>query len=346
MAKADSKSKSDPKLSEELVKAANETALVLGEDAPMDLAADEYADDEGRGFENQTADDRKIPMLVVLQFNSPLVKKKEAQAGQIVNSVTGQVYDFVDVVPAITDHGFTEWIPRNPDGTGGGFRGRHKLNAPVVAQAKANNGGRVVGKLPVRHVDAKGFPMLDKDNKPLPDTELVETFEIAGIVFQGWTINPATKKLEPVHEGGQNIVGPIMIPFASTKIKSYRAWSTNVGYYMAKVPIPGPDGKPSGKVKKTTVPMFSHRIRLGTKLEERGTQSWYIFTIDPLFAADGDKSGMDRSLISKNDPRYIAAKMLCEAHESGAVEGNYRSTESEQETPGQGGAPAQGDAAF
>lgn len=322
-----SKSKSDK------TETAPETAMTV-QDTTTDLVEyEDYGDDAGAGYENQDASDRKLPMFVVLQSNSPQVVQRQAQAGQIYNTVSKQAYDAIDVVPAITDHCFTEWLPRAKDGSGGGFRGRHVKNAAIVGKAIANNGGRAIGKLPIKHVDPKGQPLLDKEGKPLPDTELVETFEIASILTQGYRLPlgvnydpakgalavfdqmaPAFDKSEPQTPG--------MIACTSTKIKAYREWNTDIGMFQVTLP----------NGRKQRVPLFAHHVRMTTKLETRGTNSYYIPVFTPV---NGE---IRKSLLKKEDPRYVAARLLHEQHQKGVVTAAYETDEESNASGGGGGA--------
>ena len=65
----------------------------------------EYGDDAGQGFENQDMSDRKLPIIELLQSNSPEVAESKGKlwAGMFRNTVTGEVYDEVYFVPV--DHG-------------------------------------------------------------------------------------------------------------------------------------------------------------------------------------------------------------------------------------------------
>ncbi len=137
--------------------------------ATQALADLDYGDDAGQGFENQDMSDRKLPIIELLQSNSPEVAESRGKifAGQFRNSVTGEVYDEVLLTPAITDHCWTEWIGRDD---GGGFRGRHRKDAKIVADAIARNEGRASGKPPVPQ------PPESKTKKVQPDHELVEGF--------------------------------------------------------------------------------------------------------------------------------------------------------------------------
>lgn len=316
-------------------------------DEETSLVEFDYGEDAGQGFENQDQSDRKIPMLVVLQDGTPIVKDRTKVspsgrryfAGQLLNTVTMEAYDRVDAVPAITDHCYVEFLPRAKDGSGGGFKGRHKKNAAIVGKAIAANGGNAFGKLPVRKVDGEGRQLLGPDGKPQQDTELVETFEIALVVFQLWRADdplapPDKLVLRKTLESDLTPETALLLPFSSTKIKHYKDFNSNVSMFQLTKIV---DGKP----RKEIVPMFSHRVKITTKLETKGTQSWYVPILSPLLP-DGTVqgktvSGMRRSLIGRDDLRYQAAKLLHDQILAGSVSGAYETTEAEAPSEGGGG---------
>lgn len=295
---------------------------------------EDYGEDAGKGHENQDASDRKLPMFVILQANSPQVTQRQAQAGQIYNTVTKQAYDAIDFVPAITDHCFTEWIPRDPKtGAGGGFRGRHQKNAAAVGKAIANNGGRAFGKLPVKHVDKEGKPLVDKEGKALPDTELVETFEIASIMTQAYRL-PLGLQYDPKNGPPMDQLvavfpkiepqTPGMIACTSTKIKAYREWNTDIGMFQTQVK------SGDGTVRKQRVPLFAHHVRMITKLDSRGTNSFYVPAFVPV------SGSISKSLLPKSGELYAAGRLLHEQHQKGIVTAAYE-TDTESNASGDGG---------
>jgi hypothetical protein len=89
------------------------TALVP-EPKNKEIAVYDYGDDLGKGFENQGKDDKAIPFIAIAQALSKIVARGEARAGQLYNTVTGEVYgDHVYVVPAITEKRFAQFAPRD-----------------------------------------------------------------------------------------------------------------------------------------------------------------------------------------------------------------------------------------
>lgn len=260
----------------------------------------DYEGDEGGGFENQTAADRKLPMLVILQSNSPEVaaSKGKLYAGQIYNTITEEATDYVEIVAATTDHCWLQFVPRD---AGGGFRGRHKLDSQVLADAVKRNKGRAFGKLPVPGgIDPK-------TGKQEPDNELVEAFEVYAIT---------TKDNE--------VTGFATMSFTSTKIKAYKAWNTQLGMFQLNV-----------NGKKVTVPLFAHRVKISTVAETNKHGTFFVPVIEP--AAGG--TDLRASLMAKTDPRYQAAKKLREDVNAGLARAAYETVTQDAAPDNEGAAP-------
>ena len=265
----------------------------------------DYGDDAGQGFENQDMSDRKLPIIELLQSNSPEVAESKGKvwAGMFRNTVTGEFYEEVFFVPAITDHCWTEWIGRDD---GGGFRGRHRKDAKIVAEAVARNDGRAIGKLKVpQQPDAK-------TNKPQPDHELVESFEIYGIIYDA--------------KSGE-VMGFAMIPFTSTKIKVYRAWNSAIGNFA-----PTLGGK---KLAPGQVPIFAHKVKMTSESETKGTNTYMVPVLSPAEGGDDLKN----SLLPKNDPRYVQAKKLHDDVLAGLAKAAYETSKQDPGADPEAGVP-------
>jgi hypothetical protein len=179
----------------------------------------DYGDDAGAGFEHHTKEDFLIPMLYVLQDNSPVVEDvKEAKAGMMMNSVTQDLYDGTDgltFVPCYKEHKFVEWVPRDD---GGGFVGVHDIESDIVRHCREN---QPFGKYTTE-----------------AGNDLIETYYMYGIL------------LTP--DGGAE---QIVIPFSSTKIKKYKAWQNKSKGVAIPLPSGGRQKPPlwAVKYKFTTV---------------------------------------------------------------------------------------------
>jgi len=171
-----------------------------------DVATFDYGTDAGSGFENQTSADYSIPFIGVLQAMSPQVKPEDegglpnARPGMLINTVTEELYEGkkgMEFIPALTEHVFVEWVPRD---LGGGFVAVHQIDSQVVSDAKKA---------------AKDF---GKYRTPAGN-DLIETFYVYGIVTQD-------------DEPGEMAV----IAFTSTKIKVYKKFNTKIGMFQIKTP--------------------------------------------------------------------------------------------------------------
>ena len=162
------------------------------------------------GYEHQTAEDASIPWIVLLQAGSPQVaegKVPGAQAGMFMNTVTGKLWDArhdpgkseaakqpVVFIPATTRHEFVEWKPDR-----GGLVGRHEIDSPVVAKAKAE---------------------YEFGEWKTPDgNDLTETFYIFGVIDDG-TGQPE---------------GMAVIALSSTKIKTYKNWIAKIRAHTVEI---------------------------------------------------------------------------------------------------------------
>lgn len=166
-----------------------------------ELAVVDFGEDAGMGMEDVSQDEYRIPFLRVLDPKSPQCRPVQAggmgaKGGDILNTATGEIWDgtkgFI-FLPVFRDHNFIEWIPKNDDGSGGGFVGIHAPDEQIVGQLRAKHGR--FGKLP-----------MDNGN------QLAETFYLYGIAIY--------EDREPIRA---------MVAFSSTQIPKYQ---TFVGRYM------------------------------------------------------------------------------------------------------------------
>ncbi len=128
-----------------------ESSLIKGEEA-LPIPIEELIDSAGAGLENTSTEDYAIPFLVILQQMSPQLTKgkaeyiKEAEAGDIYNTVTGQLWKAnadengqgVMVCPVAFQKRLLEWRPRS---TGGGLVGIHNPEDPIVQHIKRDDRG-------------------------------------------------------------------------------------------------------------------------------------------------------------------------------------------------------------
>ena len=236
-----------------------------------ELAPTPEYDYEETGFENQTMDDRSTPYLTLLQTNSPQCAEEAdggvegAKAGMFLNSATEELYEGreegVLVVPAYTDHLYIEYKPRD---SGGGFVGTHAVASNEVRKARS---------------EAVAFNKLK-----IGENDLTEAFYLYGVLCDGD---------EPV--------GGIVIPFTSTKIKTYKKWNTRVSTLL----IPKANGR------RGTPPIFAHLLRITSLKQENQHGKFFIFNMDP---AEGT---ILESLMSPDDIRLHAGLELMKSVASG-----------------------------
>lgn len=106
----------------------------------------DYGEYAGEGFESVESSDIKIPMLKLVQKDSPQVEELGAKAGQIYNSVTGEIADSVTVIPALKEKIYVQWSPYG-EGSGAPIA-QHDPKSEFVVNAIAKNGGNKFGKIP------------------------------------------------------------------------------------------------------------------------------------------------------------------------------------------------------
>jgi hypothetical protein len=162
------------------------------------MVHEDYGDDAGGGFENQSSSDYAIPFIDIIQSNSPEALESDTlRPGFIFNRTTQDMYsgkEGVNFIPSRTDHCYAEWIDRDK---GGGFVGRHELDSPDVLNSTT-------------HPQKKG-----KKIHPTSGNDMIETFYVYGIM---------------IDQDGNTAA--CVIPFTSTKIGIYRAWMTKARQQM------------------------------------------------------------------------------------------------------------------
>lgn len=210
----------------------------------------DYSEFSGQGFEGQTRADLSIPFIGVLQALSPAVEKLNgAKAGMLINTVTEELFDTKDgitFVPAVTQHVFVEWVPRNK---GGGFVGIHAINGEVVkkAQATAAAEAEKTGK-------DTGFLLTTEAGN-----DLIETFYVYG-----------------VQTDGDAAVGMAVIAFTSTKIKVYKKFNTKVRTHLVALA----DGR------RVNPPLFANLVRISSFKDKNNKGEFFNFQLSPAEGGD------------------------------------------------------------
>lgn len=151
---------------------------------------------EETGYEELTREDYQVPLLTILQSNSPQVKRSSdrylegASEGDIFSSTTGTVFDGaagVLVIPCATERKHVEWVPRDSGGSGG-FVGQHDVEKNILAQC-TRDGSR---------------------------TYLPNGNEIIDTVYNYVLL---------LDENNKDSFEPIVIPMSRTQLKIHRRWT-------------------------------------------------------------------------------------------------------------------------
>jgi len=157
------------------------------------VAAYDYGEFGGQGFDDRSREAISLPYLNILQPLSPQVADgtvEGAKAGQFFNSVTGDLDDNVTFIWCHAETKFVEWVPREK---GGGIVGVHEPSSDIVAAAKQAGGARA-SRL---HVG---------------DNELIETRYVYGLILD--------EALE--------VKGFAVIAAKSTNLKPVKNWYTSM----------------------------------------------------------------------------------------------------------------------
>lgn len=215
--------------------------------AVMSLA-DAMAADAGKGV-SKAAEDNLIPLIYVLQSNSPQVNKRSADyikgaepgniwlrncANPIVDGEEGIVFQ-----PIFFSKDWVEWIVRNE---GGGFVGRHsELPQEAVNKPDPQNPKRIRWVLPNGH-------------------EVVETRYHLGFVW--------------LKMGKETVRMPYVIPFTSTGHTVSKSWMVLMNQKA---------------LGKGTAPSFACLYRLRTRQRTNAAGEWFSFDVsDERWLEDGE----------------------------------------------------------
>lgn len=156
-----------------------------------DATLTQYAD---FGFEDATKDDFLVPLVIILQSNSPQVLEggqdyvEGAKPGLLYNNVTSEVAKEIEIVPVKRERVFIEWVPRDE---GGGLVDTHTPDSDIVAESKPD--------------DERPALLITPSGNHLVDTRRFYCL----IKFPG-----------------QSHFTPAVLPFASTNIQVARRWYT------------------------------------------------------------------------------------------------------------------------
>jgi hypothetical protein len=244
------------------------------------VAAYDYGDDAGAGFEHSESTDFATPIIYVSQSSSAYVKDGDGsiRGGMLYNNVTGEAVEAdiakgkpgIVFIPCAYIHTFNEWRPR---ASGGGLVEQHDPNSPVVLRV-VNDPDQKFGKYKIRReIDGEYF-----------ENDLVDTFTVFGL-----TLDEKTRVFEQA-----------VVPHSSTKISIFKRFLQ----CKRNMLIPG---------TRKSFPMYSHAWRLQTKGQvNKGESSYNI--VWSLAYGPGTKSMLDQT-----SELYEAARsvyMMCSDKEA------------------------------
>lgn len=179
-------------------------AVAKAENKAVSAQVYDYGSDAGAGFEGTKSSDLAIPFLNVMQSNSPSVADGVHKNGDIVNSVTGEVWagdKGVAFQPVYHEEKYVKWRPRD---SGGGILGVYDPEDEYVSKVKKMNSSSF-GKL-----------------KTEDGNELIQTHYVYGFVL---------------NDEGTEQNGFALMAFTSTKITPYKKWYTAMHLVKGKPPM-------------------------------------------------------------------------------------------------------------
>jgi len=227
----------------------NEVATQTANANAVAVAELDFSGDAGMGTEGVDKDSQAIPFLVVLQSNSPAVVDETvpgAKAGLIMNSVTGELFEKIVLVPVSFQRRFVEWAPRKK---GGGYKGEHMPMAVENGEVGYKAADSVSAYF-VAPEGAKPLPVLQAkdEHNALKDTRshYVLAIKPDGTFF------------------------PALFPLASTQIKKSKKWISMILGVQLR----------NGAGQLYNPASFSHMYTIGTVKESNDQGQWHGITVD------------------------------------------------------------------
>lgn len=205
------------------------------------LSLDDLQQDAGSGLQNVAAADLSTPMLLVLQANSPQVKRSEgeyiqgATDGMIFNNLTKAIFngdEGVVVIPCSFEKKYIEWLPNR-----GGFVAAHEAGTNLKDQVKM-----------VKSPEGKEVPTLPNGNS------LIETNQHYALIV-----------------GKDGSFEAVIIPMTSSALKASRIWNS----LQKKVVLQNSKGQ------HFTPASYYSTYKLTTKAKTKDKYSWYTWSVEP-----------------------------------------------------------------
>lgn len=273
-----------------------QTAVVAAEQtAGTALEVIDYGDDAGLGMEDIGSDEIKIPLLRVLQANSPQCDESDgkhiigAKPGMILNTSTGEIYDGkvgLVMIPCEREHKYIEYRPRMVNG--GGFIGAREPDDALIRDLIAKQGK--FGKL------SNGVTDRDGQGNALNGTEIQQTFSLYAIL---------------VAANGTEFRA--LVPFASTQIPIYQGF---VGR-MDGIKYEGPNGK-------VRPPAWAHRWRLITTPQSNKKGKFFGWNISlEVKKADGSDDEPIKSRQKLTARLYLEGRAFYDLIKAGKAQADH-----------------------
>lgn len=216
------------------------TAVAVKNKPSTVLVKSDYGEDEGVGFETMGRDDFAIPFLAILQSNNPQVTRGHAK--YIENAKAGMIYNTVTGDLYDGEDGIVV-IPV------------HRAHTFIEWIPRDKGGGLVAVYEPedpiIQKLRREGgrFGKLVREKE---GTEVQETFSVFALNVRD-------------EEVGEQV----LINFSSSAIKGYKQWMTRA----AAIQIRSGD-------RTVRPPLFAHRYRLTTVLNQNKKGQWYGWSIN------------------------------------------------------------------
>lgn len=211
----------------------------------------DFGDDAGAGMEDVAMEEQVVPILRILHYQCPEIVKNDAKfiqgaaPGMILNTATREVFDGdlgLDLIVCARDYHYGEWIPRDDNGGGGGYRGRHDSTEALVRKLKAEHG------------KFKPLPWVNAEDEGV---ELVETGQFYA--------------LYSVPDIAADVARRAIVSFTSSSLKTYQGAITRHN----DVTFQQPGGK------RAVGPAWLYRWRLRSMAQSKGTFNWFSWRLDP-----------------------------------------------------------------
>lgn len=245
----------------------------------------------GIGFENQTAQDTSIPFMTLLQPITPCVVEQTVEGAQ-----AGMWMNSVtkELFPGKTGFYFVAATTRHEYIQ---FRPRNK-GGGFVARYEIDDPVVTAAKARAKELGLNfGTYYVDNEGRTGEEgDELSETFTVPGVICDD-----------------TDALGMVVIAFKGTGIKCYKQAMTTI----RQVTVEGPGGK------KQIPAIYTHLWKIGSQVTKNNDGVFFVPTYAPGL-------GSPKTLLKKEDPRFIMAKACKQLVEGNTAAINYDKAQGEK----------------